>query len=142
MNMSAATDESLLAHHLDTHDPSSFHTLVQRHAPWIHAAALRQLRDPHAADDATQAVFILLVQQAPRLRPHPNLAGWLFSATQYTVKAMQRARIRRQHHEYRAAADRPEAVSSPADALPTDRVDAAVARLPAADRTVLVLRYY
>jgi len=49
---------------------AAFRAIVDRHAHWVYAAAYRQLRDPHLAEDATQAVFVLLCQRAKQMKPH------------------------------------------------------------------------
>jgi hypothetical protein len=48
-------------------DESAFTRLVQRHSGWIFAAARRRLNDDHLADDATQAVFVVLASKADQL---------------------------------------------------------------------------
>ena len=60
----ALDDDSLLSAFLKDGDQSAFKALAARHAGWVYAAAYRQLRDSHAAEDATQAVLILLTSLA------------------------------------------------------------------------------
>jgi RNA polymerase sigma factor (sigma-70 family) len=121
-------------------DPAAFATLVERHAVWIFAAAQRQLADRQLAEDATQAVFILLSRRANRLTAHRNLTGWLFMTTRYTVQAIRRAERRRRIHERRAAMNRMEAHTDPPAF--TGTLDAAVAQLPAPEQAALLLRFY
>jgi RNA polymerase sigma factor (sigma-70 family) len=134
-------DQALLTRFCATRDEGAFRVLVERHAQWVYAAAYRRCRDHHTAEEATQSVFILLVQRAHRLRSEHHLAGWLFMATQYTLQAMRRAERRRHAHEAKAASERTKA-AAPAETVISDRLDAAVERLGEADRSAILLRFY
>src|SRR5690349_2032162 len=90
---------ALLREYARTGSESAFASLVQRHLGLVYSAALRQVRDPHAAQDITQAVFIVLARQAGRLARHPSLGGWLLLTTRYTALAHLRAGARRSHRE-------------------------------------------
>src|SRR5258706_1032972 len=43
----------ILRRHVNDSDPLAFSELVARHIDWVYAAALRQVRDPHTADEMT-----------------------------------------------------------------------------------------
>jgi DNA-directed RNA polymerase specialized sigma24 family protein len=70
--------------------------LAPSHLHLVHAAALRQTRNPDAAADITQAVFLLLARKcaAHRAPLDARLIGWLLTVTAYTVKAWQRSQRR------------------------------------------------
>jgi RNA polymerase sigma factor (sigma-70 family) len=136
----APEDSELLSSFARTRNEAAFRTLVSRHAGWVYAAAFRQLRDRHLAEDATQAVFILLSQKAKQVAGHQKISGWLFVAVSYTVRSMKRAEQRRHKHETKAAKQMTAAIE-PMPPL-TEELDAAVARLGAADRAAIVLRFY
>jgi RNA polymerase sigma factor (sigma-70 family) len=134
------SDPALLRAFAQDRSPQAFAALVERHAGWVYAAAYRQLRDHHLAEDAAQAVFVLLSQRIYRMKPDQKLSGWLFLALGYIVKTMQRSQRRRRGHERLAAMQHPEVVEDrPALA---GELDAAVARLPREYRTAVLLRFY
>jgi RNA polymerase sigma factor (sigma-70 family) len=99
------------------------------------------VRDPGKALDVTQAVFILLAQKATSMDPSKPLAPWLFWSLGYAVKALRRSEARRRKHE--AAAVRTAGQPSVGAALElAELLDGAVARLPAADKQAILLRFY
>ena len=52
----------------DQGDARAFEQLVVRHGPMVLGVCRRMLRDSHAADDAFQATFLVLVRKATSLR--------------------------------------------------------------------------
>src|SRR5439155_8539025 len=77
-----------------------------------YSAALRQTRDPHVADDVVQAVLIILMHKAGKLKPETILAGWLLKATRYASLDALKMSARRKSYEQEAARVRPEIQSS------------------------------
>lgn len=61
------TDGDLL-HALTHGDPSALTALIERHGRLVVSGARAILRDHHAAEDVTQAVFLVLARKAHRLR--------------------------------------------------------------------------
>ena len=104
MNSRAShTDTELLRAWCVHGDPESFNEVVRRHVHLVHAAALRQTRDPHLADDVTQAVFIVLARRAGKIRDGA-LTGWLVQTARYAALGAMRLKSRRKFHEQKAAA--------------------------------------
>jgi RNA polymerase sigma factor (sigma-70 family) len=134
-------DKALLRAFAREGSETAFRCLVDRHSGWVYAGAFRQLRDAHLAEDATQAVFVLLCQRAKKMKPEQKVSGWLFVTLGYTVKSILRSRRRRQRHEKLAAIERP-ASCAPSPPPLADDLDAAVARLSEGDRTAILLRFY
>ncbi len=136
-------DQSALRQYIHDGSEAAFGLLVRRHVDWVYSAALRQLRDPAAADDATQAAFILLARKAASLTRETNLSSWLFKVVRYEAMFLERSRRRRLAHE-RAAAT----VRSESETLSTQwneiapLLDEAVAKLSEADRKSILLRFY
>src|SRR5271157_6614871 len=74
---------------------AAFGELVSRRVGLVYSAALRQVRDPHLAEEIAQAVFIILTQMAERITDKTILAGWLFKTTRYAGIAQARDRAKR-----------------------------------------------
>ena len=136
-------DLKLLRQYAETASEAVFATLVDRHVGMVYAAALRQSRSRDAAEEITQAVFILLMRKAASLPDGTVLAAWLFKATRYTALNAGRAEARRKRHERKAAwmkSRSSEPTAAWADVRPL--LDGAVAALGPKDRTAVILRYF
>ena len=147
-------DLELLWEYGRTGDANAFARVAERYVDLIYSAALRQVRDPHLAQDVTQAVLIILMNKAWRLPGGTVVAAWLLKVTRYTALDALKLQGRRRRHEQRAAQMRSEAFhdrggggggggeTEPVkwdDVAPL--VDEALLKLRAADRDVVVLRY-
>ena len=75
------TDRDLLGLYVTHQSQAAFAELVRRHVNLVYTAARRQVHDRHAAEDVTQAVFIVLSRKAKSLRPDTVLPAWLLNVT-------------------------------------------------------------
>lgn len=91
----AVTDAALLARFLDEHDESALEALVTRHWPAVRAVCRSVLRDPHDADDAAQATFLILVRRAAAVRDREALGAWLGRVAWRTANRLRGENIRR-----------------------------------------------
>src|SRR4051794_8961012 len=73
-----ASDALLLGRFVDQWDQGAFRDLVGRHGPMVLGVCRRILRDPHAAEDAFQATFLLLVRKAGAVRRRESVGPWLY----------------------------------------------------------------
>jgi RNA polymerase sigma factor (sigma-70 family) len=137
---SEKSDEQLL-HAFTTHrDDAAFAVLVHRHGPMVLHVCRRVLGREQDAEDAFQAIFLVLARKAAMLRRKSALASWLHGvAYRIALKAKQSAE-RRRKYEGRAQA---RSSVDPTDELLWREVrallDEEIARLPEKYRSVFVL---
>jgi RNA polymerase sigma factor (sigma-70 family) len=122
---------------------AAFTQLVRRHQNLVYSVCLRRLRDPSLAEDAAQAVFIILVRKARSLRSRNSLAGWLFNTARLAASNAARTRNRRRKHEQEAAVDASAPVPPPSIWSELEpEIDDAMARLSTNDREAILLRFF
>jgi RNA polymerase sigma factor (sigma-70 family) len=90
-----AADADLLARFLDARDEAAFEALVARHLPAVRAVCRSVLRDPHDADDAAQATFLVLVRRAAAVRDRAALGAWLCRVAWRAANRLRGANVRR-----------------------------------------------
>jgi RNA polymerase sigma factor (sigma-70 family) len=81
----------------------AFAQIVKRYVDLVYMTCFRDLRDHHLAEDATQAVFLVLAQKAGALRREVVLAGWLFHTARLVVRNIKKQEARRKARERSAA---------------------------------------
>jgi RNA polymerase sigma factor (sigma-70 family) len=93
------TDAELLERFASRRDEAAFAALVKRHGPMVLAVCRRVLGNPHDAEDAFQATFLVLVRRACSLR-REALGGWLHEvALRVALRARASAHSRRRHEQ-------------------------------------------
>src|SRR6516165_158170 len=78
-------DPQLLGHFLRRGDEGAFAAIVRRHGPMVLAVCRRLLPDPHDAEDAFQATFLVLVRKASSLGRPERLGNWLYGVAYRTA---------------------------------------------------------
>jgi len=137
-------DMALLLEYATSNSETAFETLVSRRVGFVYSAALRQVRDPHLAEEITQAVFIILAQKAGRISDKTILAGWLFRTTRFAALAQMRADAKRRRREQEATMQSELQPTAP-DAFweqMSPLLDEALATLGETDRQAVLLRFF
>ena len=83
-------------------DKTAFEQAVFEHQTMVYNACIRMLGNEADAEDASQAVFMVLLRKAGKLSKGTVLGGWLYRAAQFTCREYRRALTRRKKHEQRA----------------------------------------
>src|ERR1700677_147261 len=122
---------------------AAFAALAERYVNLVYSHPLRSVRKSHAAEEVSQAVFIVLAKEAGKLSRRVVLSGWLYQTTRLTVANFLRGEFRRQQREQEAFMQ--STLQEPADDLAWRQIapllDDALAKLGERDRNAIVLRF-
>jgi RNA polymerase sigma factor (sigma-70 family) len=140
-SMGTWTDGQLMAQSLDEGDAreAAFRALVIRHGPMVLGVCRRILDDPHAAEDAFQATFLVLVKKARTLRNRDRVTSWLYGVAQRVARKARAESARRRVVESRLV---PEVVQGDGDHAQAELravIDEEIGRLPEHYRLPLIL---
>jgi len=126
----------------DGADEAAFTALLERHAPMVLGVCQQVLRDPHDAQDAFQATFLVLARRAASVHKADSVASWLHGVALRIAVRVKSDAARRRAHERQSAAIRAEAAGD--DAGPPESWAALheeIGRLPERYREPVVLCY-
>jgi RNA polymerase sigma factor (sigma-70 family) len=126
------------------HSEDAFAAIVRRYVNLVYSVAFRSVANSDAAEEITQAVFIILARKARSLSRGTVLSGWLYRTARLTAGRFLRTEIRRQNREREAYMQSLANESEPQTTWPqiAPLLDAAMDRLGKKDREALVLRYF
>ena len=138
------SDAQLLERFVSRRDEAAevaFEELVIRHGPMVLRVCRSLLHDAHDAEDAFQAVFLVLANRAGSIRRSESVASWLFGVAHRVVTRVHRGAARRR------ALDRLIAERTPESQLPRESdpdweiLHEEIRRLPERLRAPVVLCY-
>ena len=136
-------DIALLKQFAETNSESAFAEIVSRHLNLAYSTALRSTGNAHAAQEISQAVFIILARKAKSLGAKTILSGWLYQTTRLTAANYLRTEIRRRNREQEAYMQSILNESESAAWLQiAPLLEDAMARLGEKDRNAVVLRFF
>jgi RNA polymerase sigma factor (sigma-70 family) len=118
-------------------DPTAIATLVAGSHPHVQRFARTLCSSPEDAEDAAQEALIVLYRKIGTLRATAALASWLFQIVRNECIRRSRVALHSPSVTVAAASSTEDTVLA---RLELQRIVAAVAELPAEQRTVLVLR--
>ena len=131
-------DGDCLRRFADSHDETAFAELVLRHGPAVYGICRRALGDHQLAEDAFQAVFVILARKAATIRTPDAVGGWLFGVAWHV--AARGVAMRRRIRKERATEILPECLTEATE--PDDApaiLESEIAKLPEALRAAVVL---
>jgi RNA polymerase sigma factor (sigma-70 family) len=138
-DLGGLTDRQLLQGFQANRDEAAFEELVRRHGPMVLGVCQRVLHDAHAAEDAFQATFLVLVRKAGSLSRPDLLGNWLYGVAYRTAKEARSRAVRRRTQELQAMI--PTCADPPRDDWSDLRpvLDEELSRLPDRYRVPVVL---
>ncbi len=133
------TDRELVRAFAATRDEAAFAEIVRRHGPMVLAVCRRVLADAPEADDAFQAVFLVLARRAGSVGRPERLGGWLHNVAVRCARRARAAAASRRAKEHPMSDVAAPAAADPlwADARPV--LDEEIGKLPEKLRAALVL---
>ncbi len=134
------SDGQLLGAFIADRDADAFAGLVRRHGPMVLGVCRRVTGDHTTADDAFQAVFLVLARRAMAIKPREQVGNWLYGVAYRTAIKARMVLARRRSREKQVDVMPEPPVSPPAawsDLQPV--IDEELARLPDKLRLPVVL---
>jgi RNA polymerase sigma factor (sigma-70 family) len=137
-----AADKQLWNAYSSTGSPEALARIIERYSNLVYSTCYRIVGDSTAAEDASQATYLLFVKKAKSLPGNTILATWLYYAARNCALTIVREENRRVKREHQAA----EMVNS----INVDNgwndmradLDDALESLPSAQREAIVARYF
>jgi RNA polymerase sigma factor (sigma-70 family) len=142
--MQTKTDGELLEAFVERGEEAAFAELFSRYNKMVYRKCARILRDNHAAEDATQAVFLVLSQKARNLR-REDLTGWVYRVAHLTATDAARRRVRRAQRETAYMNDETVLQDAGCDETQVEAIlgvlDEELEKMSGKNRNAVILRY-
>jgi RNA polymerase sigma-70 factor (ECF subfamily) len=137
-------NEELLIARLRAHDEDAVEELAREYSPRVYQLALRYLKNPQDAEEATQDVLLKAYQKIADFRGDAALSSWLFRIAFNTAMSRLRNFKHFDRFEDVAAIEKPDPAPTPDERLSRrqlrTRVARAVRELSSIYRAPIVLR--
>ena len=124
-------------------DEGAFADLVAKYFRMVYTIAVRQVGDPHLAEEVAQSVFIILSRKANRLSSSVSVCGWLVQTTRFVSRDAVKMRQRRQQNEqeFASSLDRTAARTTSQTAIEA-MLDEALLALTAAEQAGVMAHFF
>ena len=132
------SDAELLERFAAQRDEAAFEALLRRHGPLVWSVCRRVLDEEHAAEDAFQATFLVLVRKARSVSKRASIRSWLYGV------ALRVALRARQQEQLRSRREQETPIRCPGEATWQDVrpiLDEEIQRLPEKYRLPVILCY-
>src|SRR3954469_15170571 len=141
--MQELDDIALLREDVERDSQEAFAALVARHVDKVYSIALRHTRNPHQAEEITQAVFVLLAAKSRQLGKRVIVSGWLCRTARLSAVTFVRSETPRPRREQEAHMQNL-LNESESEVWPqiAPLLDAAMAGLSEADHDAVALRFF
>ncbi len=133
-------DRELLARFVRERDQAAFAELVRSHGSVVLGVCRRVTGHPQDAEDAFQAVFLILARKATTIRNPDVLGSWLYSVAVQVARKARRSATRRRLWEV-VVSPMPDPPTTSAEAVPelSPILDEELAALPSWYRDAIIL---
>jgi RNA polymerase sigma factor (sigma-70 family) len=133
------TDGQLLEDFISRKERAALEALVLRHGPMVWGVCCRLLNQ-HAAEDAFQATFIILIRKAASILPREMVGNWLYGVARQTALNVK-TQITRQSAREVQGLEMPEPATTERQHWPDLQplLDQELSRLPDKYRVAIVL---
>jgi RNA polymerase sigma factor (sigma-70 family) len=137
-NTASQADSQLLGAFLAERSELAFAALVERHGALVFAVCNRVLRHRQDAEDAFQAVFLVLARRAADVWPRDALGSWLYGVAHRVALKARSRRARIHVREHALAEQVPAASISSGSQELAELIDSAVRNLPEVYRAAVI----
>jgi RNA polymerase sigma factor (sigma-70 family) len=137
--LQAHDDGQLLDAFLTDCEPAAFAVLVERLGPMVLGVCRRLTLQPHDAEDAFQATFLVLLRKARSIQPRARVGCWLYGVACRTAREVRRLAQRRRTRERQVETLPERAVSPESMNEMAPWLDRELERLPAKYRLPILL---
>lgn len=128
-------------------DPESFDPIVEEFAPRVRGF-LRRFVPEREVDDLVQEVFLRMVRSIKSYQDNGKFEAWVFQIARNLARDQMRRNERglmvqdESSEQYVAPESSPQFDSHPYDSDAVESIEAALMRLPEAEREVILLRHF
>jgi len=121
----------------------AFEDLLKKYFRIVYSTAVRQVGDPHLAEEVAQSVFIIFSRKARGLRPQVSLTGWFLRTARFVSRdALKKVHRRAQNEQATGTLLEMQGTSPPDASNVAALVDEAFLSLSPAEQECIAARFF